>query len=146
MLIKSNRGFTLVESLVVLLVISVFMFIGSISVKKLSASIERNNFITQLESDLYYAQSYAMNRHESVLVQFYPYYNQYLAVSKNNNKTLFDRKLPVSIEMLNGGTFTSYMILPDGNISKFGTLKFKWNQKDIKLVFNIGRGRFRIEQ
>ncbi|MDH5160118.1 competence type IV pilus minor pilin ComGD [Heyndrickxia oleronia] len=143
--LKGSRGFTFIEVLIVLLVLTIFLLLGSASVKKMRGSIERNVFITQLEADLYYAQSYAINRHESVLVQFYPFYNQYTALSTSDSTILFDRKLPQSIDMLSGGSLTSYTILPSGNISKFGTLRFKSDKREMKLIFYIGRGRFRFE-
>ncbi|QQZ10872.1 competence type IV pilus minor pilin ComGD [Heyndrickxia vini] len=145
MIIKDNRGFTLIEVLVVLIVLSIFIGLGFTRMKPIWRSLEKGMFISQMEADLYFVQAYAVNRHESVVVQFYPFNDRYIATSVTSNSKILDRTLPTSIDMMNG-SFTSYTITPDGNINKFGTLKFKHSEKELKLIFNIGRGRFRIEE
>ncbi|MEK5523498.1 competence type IV pilus minor pilin ComGD [Heyndrickxia sp. FSL W8-0423] len=145
MMIKNNRGFTLMEVLIVLLVLSIFIGLGFTSMKPIWSSLEKGMFISQMEADLYYVQSYAVNRHESVVVQFYPFNDRYIATSVTSKSKIVDRTLPASVDMMNG-SFTSFMITPDGNTNKFGTLKFKHSGKEMKLIFNIGRGRFRIEE
>lgn len=142
---NNYKGYTLIEVVIVLHILSLFLLFGSISINSLWDTLERNVFINQLEADLYYVQTYAMNRHVSVYVQFYPYYDRYTATSINSKNILLDRNLPASIDMMDG-SFTSYMITPDGNTNKFGTIKFKRKNEEIKLIFNIGRGRFRIEK
>ncbi|GIN85494.1 competence protein ComGD [Heyndrickxia sporothermodurans] len=141
---KNNNGFTLVEMLVVLLIFSLLLLFGGYSVNALRGTLERDVFFNQLEADLYYVQNYAINRHESVFVQFYPFYDRYTVTSINTKEVLLNRQLPSTIDMMEG-SFTSYIITPDGNTNKFGTIKFKRNQTEIRLIFNIGRGRFRIE-
>lgn len=141
---KNINGFTLVEMLIVLLIFSLLLLIGGYSVNALRGTLERDVFFNQLEADLYYVQNYAINRHESVFVQFYPFYDRYTVTSINTKEVLLSRQLPSSIDMMEG-SFTSYIITPDGNTNKFGTIKFKRNQTEIRLIFNIGRGRFRIE-
>ncbi|MGE6259002.1 competence type IV pilus minor pilin ComGD [Heyndrickxia sporothermodurans] len=141
---KNNNGFTLVEMLIVLLIFSLLLLIGGYSVNALRGTLERDVFFNQLEADLYYVQNYAINRHESVFVQFYPFYDRYTVTSINTKEVLLSRQLPSSIGMMEG-SFTSYIITPDGNTNKFGTIKFKRNRTEIRLIFNIGRGRFRIE-
>lgn len=100
--------------------------------------------ISQLEADLYYAQTYTISRQELVSVQFYPAYNRYM-MKTAKGKVIVDRSWTSSVKLLNG-TFLSFNILRDGNISRFGTLAFEINGQTFELIFNIGRGRFRVQE
>lgn len=141
-----NTGFTMIEVLLVLSILSLFIYLGGVGVQKLWSTMERKVFISQLEADLYYAQTFAISRKTNVSVDFYPLYDRYVAKNANENEILFDRQLSKSIDLLNAGAIRSFSITGDGSITKFGTLSFRNQQNVISLVFYIGMGRFRIEQ
>ncbi|MGV3464119.1 MAG: competence type IV pilus minor pilin ComGD [Heyndrickxia sp.] len=139
-----NKGFTLIEVLIVLLVLTIFLSLSIASFKPLKDTLDKKMIISQLEADLYYAQSYSISRQELVTVQFYPAYNRYLMKTAKGN-IIVNRSWTTSATLLNG-SFLSFNILRDGNISRFGTLTFEINGETFELIFNIGRGRFRVQE
>ncbi|MBS4173453.1 competence type IV pilus minor pilin ComGD [Bacillus sp. FJAT-49736] len=140
-----NKGFTMVEVLIVLLLFTIFLSFSMAIFKPLKNAMEKKLIISQLEADLYYAQTYAVNRQEPVSVQFYPMDNRYV-MKAGKGKVIVNRLWTSSVTLMNGGTFNSFTILPDGNISKFGKLSFQINGRTFSLIFNIGRGRFRVQE
>ncbi|MED1205144.1 competence type IV pilus minor pilin ComGD [Heyndrickxia acidicola] len=142
-ILRSRKGFTLIEMLVVLSVTVILISLGGLSFKPLSFMMDRKMFISQLEADLYYAQSYAINRRIEVYVQFYAEAGRYVATDSNHVR-IIDRTFSPSTKILSGTNLTAFSITPDGNISRFGTMYFKAGNEKIKLVVNIGRGRFSV--
>jgi len=139
-----NRGYTLIEVLIVLLVLTVFLSLSLASFKPLKDTMDKKMIISQLEADLYYAQTYTISRQEIVTVQFYPAYNRYMMKTANGN-VIVNRSWDTSVKLIKG-SFLSFTILRDGNISRFGTLTFEINGHTFELIFNIGRGRFRVQE
>lgn len=139
-----NKGFTLIEVLIVLLVFTIFLSLSLASFKPLKNTLDKKMIISQLEADLYYAQTYTISRQELVTVQFYPAYNRYL-MRTAKGKVIVDRTWATSAKLIDG-SYLSFNILQDGNINKFGTLSFEINGQTFNLIFNIGRGRFRVQE
>lgn len=141
---QMEKGFTLIEMMIVLAVISIILSFSVLTLKSFTEMIQKKMFVTQLESDLYYAYSYAINRRETVIFSFSMLSNEYEAVTASG-KVIFERKLPhhIYIEKTN---LHSFSITPRGTVSNFGTVNFRHNQKTFKMTVYIGRGRFSIEK
>lgn len=140
---RSLKGFTLLEMLIVLAVISVMLAIGMAGIKPATGWVQKQMFITQLESDLYLAHSYAINRKETIIFRFSKDQNQYEAASGSN--LIVKRELPANIKMT-GGNLTRFHITPDGTISHFGTVRFQANDSVVELTIYLGRGRFIVKR
>ncbi|WP_062104692.1 competence type IV pilus minor pilin ComGD [Bacillus niameyensis] len=141
---QSEKGFTLIEMMIVLAVISIILSFSILTLKSFSEMIQKKMFVTQLESDLYYAHSYALNRRETVVFSFSILSNEYNAVTATG-EVIFVRKLPHSI-YIEKTNLHSFSITPRGTVSNFGTVNFRHNQKTFKMTVYIGRGRFSIEK
>lgn len=141
--IRSVKGFTLLEMLIVLAVVSIMLAVGIAGVKPVMEWVQKQMFITQLESDLYYAHSYAINRKETIVFRFSKEQNVYEAAS--GRKTIIKRKFPDSIKMT-GGNLSRFHITPEGTISYFGTVQFQVNDTAVKLTIYLGRGRFNVKK
>ncbi|MBS4209610.1 competence type IV pilus minor pilin ComGD [Bacillus sp. FJAT-50079] len=143
---RNNRqdGFTLIEMLVVISVLTILLSFSLFSFKHFHDWMQRELFITQLQSDLYYAQAFAINRKESVHVKFLKEENQYEAVAQSG-ELLLKRKIrtPIYISEL---SVLSYTITSEGTVSHFGTVTFKHQDHSIQLTFYIGRGRFNVRR
>ncbi|MCJ7839316.1 prepilin-type N-terminal cleavage/methylation domain-containing protein [Lederbergia sp. NSJ-179] len=144
--VRSRDGFTLIEMLIVLSVISIILLFSIFMFRSFSESMQKRLFFTQLESDLYYAHAYAQNRKEAVQVRFSRGSKQYeMLVGKQQPELFLIRKFPPSI-YIKESTISSFVITPDGNVSTFGIITFQHNQTTVKVSFNIGKGRFNIEE
>ena len=138
-------GFTLLEAMVVISVLTVSLSLAVHTFKPLWAKVNKKMFITKLEADLYYAHSYAISRKERVNVTISRLNNEYSAMDAGTGKYLYRRKLSVSNRIAETN-IPRYTITPDGNISPFGTVVFQSGEVQIKLTTHIGRGRFVVSE
>ncbi len=145
-ILRSRKGFTLLESLIVLTVVSVVLLLGIITVNPMVDWMKKRMFVSQLQSDLYYAYSHAINRKEKVSISFSRDDNRYSAIGDSSG-VLFNRDIthPVKIR---GGSLNQlrFHITPDGTINHFGTVNFFLNDQPIDLTIHIGRGRFVVKE
>jgi len=144
--VKSAKGFTLVESLIVL---SIFLLLTLFTWLNGSAIHERKvieQFFRQFQNDLYYAQQYAAVHRETVYVfvsQDDSYYRIDRAAFKGSlvqtsyNEDIVIRPTTMSLPI------TYY---PNGSIKKGGTIFIDYKEETYKIVFTIGNGRFRVEK
>ncbi|MBS4199657.1 prepilin-type N-terminal cleavage/methylation domain-containing protein [Bacillus sp. FJAT-49732] len=144
-LTKEQNGFTLLEILIVLSVLTIILSISFFSLKSFWATMQKNMFLNQVQSDIYFAHSYAINREDTILFRFSRISHQYEAVSRDTNKVLINKKLPAAIR-IEETNLPSFYITPDGNVSNFGTMMLNVNGKTVKITFYIGRGRFLVEE
>lgn len=140
-----ERGFTLMEMLIVIGTISIILSFSLFTLKSFTDVVQKRTFIHQLKADIYYAHSYAINRKETVVFSFSPSSNKYEAVLRDSGDLLLRRKFPNSIYIAHTN-LESFTITPAGTVSNFGTVTFRQNQQTIKITFYIGRGRFSIEE
>ncbi|MED3571652.1 competence type IV pilus minor pilin ComGD [Cytobacillus praedii] len=141
---NSESGFTLLESLFVL---SVFLIIASASailLKSQFLSLEKQQFISQLKSDLLYGQQYAMSNQILVTVHILPEENYYYLREGHNKGFLIERAIPEAITIREGTMKLFFQFHPDGNINRFGTFIIIVNKVRYKMTFLIGKGRFYV--
>jgi len=145
--IRNSSGFTLIELMIVLLMLSIMITIGGAFAYK---SIEQNNeiaFKSQLKKDLLNAQLTAITSGEQVFVNFYPfsqtYYIQLSTMGTEN--LLVKRELPSTIEFLETSTLSSFRFLPSGSTSTFGVIRFNTIDGPFSIHYYLGKGRFYVE-
>lgn len=139
-----NRGFTLVEILIVLSVVTILLIFTIGGLDKIRGSIQRQMFFDQLKADLYFAKSYAFGQDQRVTVQFQPEENKYI-VRVQNDHILIERTLPSGIVISKSNLLTVDM-LPTGTVNRFGKVTFQTEKNSVHLTFYIGRGRFTINE
>ncbi|MBS4194648.1 competence type IV pilus minor pilin ComGD [Lederbergia citri] len=144
--IKREDGFTLLEVMIVITVMTIILSFSFFTLTSFWALMQKNMFLNQLQSDLYYAHAYALNRQETINFRFTRITQQYEAASKDSNKMIIQRKLPAAINIDRETNLSSFTITPDGNVSNFGTMILNVKGKKVKITFYIGRGRFLIEE
>lgn len=143
---RSNSGFTLLESLIVMSVVAIVLLFGIFTLNPLMEWVQKRMFISQLQSDLYHAQSHAINRKERVSIIFSRNDNRYSATGEASGILISrDLKHPVKIT---GGSLNQLRlhITPEGTINNFGSVNFDLNKQVIVLNFHIGRGRFVVKE
>jgi competence protein ComGD len=143
-MIKNQKGFTLIESLVVL---SIFLIISSItafSIKPQYNMSDDETFISQLKADLYYAQQYAISHQKEVKVNFIPNKHRYIIYEHNDLPNLVERNYSPSIQVSPGSIPLYFKYLVNGNVDQFGSIYIKSNEKSYRLTVLIGKGRFYV--
>jgi competence protein ComGD len=141
---NNNRGFTLVETLLVLLITSLSMLAGIVLLFPTLNHIEDDLFINQFKADIHFFQSYALAENQSVYLQFYPQSGKYQA-SINHQMILTKRSFPLGTSIVQSN-FQMLTIYPNGSIQPFGTLYFKMHGTLKKVTFYIGQGRFDVQE
>lgn len=140
-----EKGFTLLEMLIVLMIISVVIFITFGATTNIYNAQLRNNFIDQLYIDLYYAQSIAITHRRPTTVAFNNLSGQY--VIRQGLETKIFRAYNANVTVLAYTLdLTDIVFLADGNIQKSGTILLKFDDDYYKLTLLLGRGRFYIEK
>jgi len=141
-MLLNQKGFTLIESLIVL---SIFLIVSSItafSLKPQFHSVNDKAFIIQLKADLYYGQQYAIANQMDVKVIFYEYEHKYVLVAGSNQ--IVERTHSPKIRVSQGTIPLYFKFSPNGNLDRFGSLFIRTEQKLYRLTFLIGKGRFYV--
>ncbi|MEI5908092.1 competence type IV pilus minor pilin ComGD [Bacillus spongiae] len=139
---NSQAGFTLLETLFVLFMVSIIFSLATFSFQAFQSQSKQRQFIHQLTIDLYEAQTYAIHYETAVYVQFYSHKYH---VKTQGGKLLFVRQLPEN-SSVQSNSFNSFTFYPNGNTNRFGTIKFQIENQTIKCTFFIGKGRFYVEK
>ena len=143
--LSNNDGYTLIEMIVVLAILSTIVGISLVSFQSLSTSLNEKNFLSKLENELYFCQQYAIStgRQTNCFIDN----NQKVIAIRQTGKILFQYSFDPSVSF-ERGTLGLHEIEfnPKGNIRKSGTVFINVNNNTYRLVFWIGRGRFHIEK
>jgi competence protein ComGD len=131
--------------LVVLLIFTILLSWVGFSIVPLKDHTEKELFISQLESDLYQIQSYSINHQTPLFLTFYPFTNKYVAKT-DARKTIVSRELPAGIVINSTNSLEEITFFPDGNTNRFGRVNFKMGDVTMFLMFQIGQGRFYVQE
>ncbi|MEH7107292.1 MULTISPECIES: competence type IV pilus minor pilin ComGD [Bacillaceae] len=140
---NGQKGFTLVESLIVLAVFMIISTVTVFSLKPQNSTIQIQAFLTQLKTDLYYAQNYALTHNQDVSVVITPSKYRYIVyVYSANQEKIIQRNYDTSFYFIPGSLPLNFTYQANGNVNKFGTFFIKAKKKTYQITFLIGRGRF----
>lgn len=134
-----SNGFTLVEMLFVLFVISIFTILFIPNFVKTIEKQQTAQFFDLFSSDIFYIQNQTLNTNESYRIWLRD--DHYLIIS---NDTMKRRNYPKHLE------FTSYSntrisFSKAGTVINPTTLRFKDRYHSYCVVFPFGKGRHYIE-
>lgn len=134
-----SNGFTLVEMLFVLLVISIFTIMFIPNFVKMIEKQQTAQFFDLFSSDIFYIQNQTLNTNESYRIWLRD--DHYLIIS---NETMKRRNYPKHLE------FTSYSnrrisFSKAGTVINPTTLRFKDRYHSYRVIFPFGKGRHYIE-
>jgi competence protein ComGD len=141
---KSEKGFTLVESL---LVLSIFLIISSITAFSVKPQYEMtlcDSFLTQFRADILIAQQYAISHQKEVIVNIVSDEHYYYVRDRYDLPFVINREYSGKILIATGSLPLYFKFLPDGNPSKFGSLQIQCGKKEFRMTFLLGMGRFYV--
>ncbi|MFF2175468.1 competence type IV pilus minor pilin ComGD [Lysinibacillus sp. NPDC058147] len=143
--IKSERGYTFVEMLIVLFIV---MSLSTIVVKyslKAEETRELERFFTQIQLDIQYIQTNSMHQREYISMKFDSSSKRYI-IKKDIFTVLYERPFPKGVEFMpTMSSIYTIMYNFNGNVITPGTVSFKTSQGIKKVVITLGRGRSRVE-
>lgn len=141
---NQKNGFTLIETLIVLSAFLVMSIASSMLLKPTQTLLESNLFFSQLKSDLFYAQQYAISHQEEVTIHIMPETNYYYIRTRFNGPMLVERNYAPNVRVREGTLKLYFQFLPDGNTNRFGSFYIEIGNKLYRMTVLIGRGRFYV--
>ncbi|AHI55840.1 competence type IV pilus minor pilin ComGD [Listeria ivanovii] len=139
---KTN-AFTLLEMLLVLSISLTMVTLTIFPISNTISTLTEKQLLEEMKATIYYAQLYAITSGQETMITFSPPENQLTAATINNSliTVSFSNSLKLNQSRSEKFRFSGL----DGSINRFTTVRFIGKAKNYKLIFQIGKGRFRIE-
>jgi competence protein ComGD len=142
-----ERGFTLIEMLIVFTIISVLIMLSIPKMDRLVEKKQIDYFIEQFKDDLLYAQQYAMTNKSSVIIAFYHQQPVYRIMEGSVfGRILLHRSYSANLQIQPVTLEPPLIFLPNGNVNKSGTILVTYGKQTYKIVFLLGKGRFYVQK
>ncbi|PEU94406.1 competence protein ComG [Bacillus anthracis] len=141
-----QKGFTLLEILLVLFAISVLSMVTYFNVHSLYEKQKIEQFLRQFSNDILYMQQLAINRQKHYTLRWHKDRHMYYIGESSTDFSIIKREYDGDIQFdLN--TFPNPMTYnPSGNINRGGTILLSYRSYKYEIVFQLGRGRFRYRE
>ncbi len=143
-----EAGFTLIESILLLMITASLLLVPMLSINKMIDSIQTDLFFRELTSNITLMQNHAILNGETTSVQFVPGAVDQVRFRVNNQTTHplnRELKLENGLYELRGREYSTFSFARDtGNISQANTRAFRTTQGDYELTYWLGSGRFEI--
>lgn len=137
-----QKGFTLLEMLLVLFAISVLSMVMYYNVHSLYEKQKIEQFLRQFSNDILYMQQLAINRQKHYTLRWYKDRHMYYIGESSVNLAIIKREYDSDIQ-IDLNTFPNPMTYnPNGNINRGGTILLSYRSYKYEVVFQLGRGRF----
>jgi len=145
--IIGHEGFTLLETVVVLLLVSILVGFPILSVQKAQESIRINLFIEDLSSGITLIQNHAVMNGETTIFEVNPTSNvlNFRVYGVNSHPFNYTISPPKEVSLTGGSKrymFNSY----SGNIGKYETFSINTTEGVYNFVFQMGSGRFYVRK
>jgi competence protein ComGD len=143
-MLTKEKGFTLIESLLVLSILFIISLITVFSVKPQYEMTISKEFLTQLQSDFFYAQQYAISHQKEVTINFISDQHYYFIRDRYDLPLVAERHYSQKVLVTPGSLPLYFKFLPGGNPNKFGSINIQCGKKHFRLTILLGMGRFYV--
>ena len=141
-----QKGFTLLEILLVLFAISVLSMVTYVNVHSLYEKQKIEQFLRQFSNDILYMQQLAINRQKHYTLRWHKDRHMYYIGESSTDLSIIKREYDSDIQ-LDLNTFPNPMTYnPSGNINRGGTILLSYRSYKYEIVFQLGRGRFKYRE
>ncbi|SOC27372.1 prepilin-type N-terminal cleavage/methylation domain-containing protein [Ureibacillus xyleni] len=140
-LIFNSKGYTLLEILLVLFVVTIISSIALQFTNKFSEKHLVDMFIQQVQLDIQTIQAHSIE-HETVITLEFNSQNSYYAYYDRGGR-IFERTYPPGIEITPYSTVRKIRMFKGVNYD-FGKLRFKTPLGEKQIILNINKGRMKI--
>ena len=144
-MVKSEKGFTLIEALISLVILSIISLVSFAFVSNLHDYIRLNHVLSVFQADLHYARDFNMmqiNESERMMIRIYHSENRYVVLIGNVIHN--ERELPNNISIPHQNTISNISFNERGNLGAGRTLLFSSRYHDRRIVFSVGAGGFDV--
>ena len=142
---RNERGFTLIEALVSLVILSIMSLVSFTFVLNLHDYIRLNNVLTVFQADLHYARDFNMMQLEDsrrMTIRIYHNENRYVILIDNVQQN--ERELPNNISIPSPNITSEISFNERGNLGAGRTLVFSSRYHERRVVFSVGAGGFDV--
>jgi competence protein ComGD len=139
-----QKGYTLIESLIVLTIFMIVVSITAFSFKPQLNMINEKAFISQLKADLYFAQQYAISNQRELTVNIIADKHLYQIYENRPVPILVERSYSPKIQIISSSLHPYFRYLSTGNMDRFGSFFIQTPDKRYRMTFLIGKGRFYV--
>lgn len=141
--IKKDSGFTLIETLLVLSVVSLFLVLPTIHFNYLTRKSETALFFESFQSSVTLVQNYAVLNDVWTVVTFRSSWKEigFRVSGESDHPIEHIITIPDHIQLLNTSVEFRFS-KKSGNIGHYETIKFKTPEGNVEYVFQLGSGRF----
>lgn len=146
---KKQEGFTLIETLVVLMVSSLLLLMPTLTMGSLIEDLEINLFFRELTSNLTLMQNQAIMSGSGTQVSFYRANDQDRITFEVHKGHPLNREMILDgpyYRLAGSGTKKFRFKEETGNITSSNFVRVFTNQGDYKLTYLLGSGRFDIKK
>lgn len=148
---SKENGFTLMETLLVLIIISSLLLFPVLSIQHVTETIQIDLFFRELTSKITKMQAYAILHDQTTDVEFYPQNNvirfRIVDVNAQNNSLQDTWELDNPYYHLSGTSIKEFAFKKGtGNITKSDRIYIHTTQGEYELVYLMGSGRFEIRK
>lgn len=130
-------GFTLVEMLLVLSLLSIIILLSIPIHHEIVTKEDENRFMQILLFDILYVQNLAMTTSDPVILRFK---NDHYVILRQTDQVLYKRTIPSNI-IIQTNTLKQISFTSTGTIRKAGTMRFNASTRTFKLICPLGKGR-----
>lgn len=134
------KGFTLIESLIVLFTCTIFILLPTLSINKWKRVLEVNQFLSSFEKKILFTQQMAVvNTIDTQII----FLEQDQMINFKNGQ-IVEATLEIPLALTSVGTDKLTFKKGSGNIGKLSKISFFWTEKNqlIEFQFQLGSGRY----
>ncbi|KFN02106.1 type II secretion system protein [Bacillus clarus] len=137
-----QRGFTLLEMLLVLFSVSILSIVTYYNVTPLYEKQKIEQFLKQFSNDILYMQQLAISRQSHYTLRWFKERNMYCIGESVEEQFILIRQYDGDIK-IDLHTFPNPMTYnASGNINRGGTILLSYRGHTYEIIFQLGRGRF----
>lgn len=140
-MINLEKGYTLVEALIVLSLVFIVTTISFVSFQPLHRHLQINHFFNQLQLDISYAQMYAMSHNNDVHISFLPASHQYIVQPGGFQPSLIKRSFSEKIDLQLSTLPATVTFMQTGMIRMSGKMYVRYYNDYYVFVFLFGKGQ-----
>ena len=144
-MLRSQRGFTLIEALISLVILSIISLVSFTFVLNLHDYIQLNRVLSVFQADLHHARDFNMmqlDTSERMTIRIYHRENRYVVLIGNSIQV--KRKLPNHLSIPHQNAISNISFNERGNLGAGRTLVFLSRYHERRVVFSVGAGGFDV--